>query len=336
MLDVSLFLVTIVIIALVFDYTNGAHDSANAIATIVSTKVLSPKMAVLMAALLNLLGALVGTKVAHTIGSGIVRPDLVTDSQTLVLAALLGAIVWNLITWYLGLPSSSSHALIGGLMGAAIASGGWHTLNYHSINEKIILPLIISPLTGLIGGYLLMVGLAWLCFRAHPRKTNNLFRRLQILSSAFMATSHGMNDAQKTMGIITLALFIFHRIPVTEVPLWVKISCALAMGLGTATGGWKIVKTMGHKIFKLEAIHGFAAETAAALVITGASLVGAPISTTHTISSSVLGVGASKRLSAVRWGIAGNMVIAWVVTIPASALVAALCFYALEMVGLAY
>jgi inorganic phosphate transporter, PiT family len=323
----------IVIVALVFDYTNGAHDSANAIATVVSTKVLSPRTAVLMAALLNFVGALVGTSVAHTIGSGIIHPDMVKGSQALVLAALIGAIFWNGLTWYLGLPSSSSHALIGGLMGSAVAHGGWATLNYGSIFKKVVLPLFISPMAGLIGGYLLMLGLVWLLRGAHPRKANSAFRKLQIVSSAFMATSHGLNDAQKTMGIITLALFIFHMIPTMEVPLWVKMASALVMGLGTATGGWKIVKTMGHKIFKLEAIHGFAAETAAALVIVGASSMGAPISTTHTISSTVLGVGASKRLSAVRWGVAGNMVVAWMLTIPMAGVVAWGMYYLLMSIG---
>ena len=331
--DVPLLLVAIVAVALFFDYTNGAHDSANAIATIVSTKVLSPKVAVVMAALLNFAGAFMGDQVAKTIGSGIVNADMVMGSQALVLAALLGAIFWNILTWYLGLPSSSSHALIGGLMGSAVCYGGLDALNYMSILKKVIVPLVLSPMGGFLGGYLLMVLLTW-TFRNHkPRKVNGLFRKLQIVSSAFMATSHGQNDAQKTMGIITLALFIFHEIPAIEIPFWVKLFCACAMGLGTATGGWKIVKTMGHKIFKLEPIHGCAAETAAAIVITGASHFGAPISTTHVISTSVLGVGASKRFSAVRWGVAGSMVMAWIITIPASALVAALSFYALKFIG---
>ena len=323
----------IVVVALIFDFTNGAHDSANAIATVVSTKVLSPKTAVLMAALLNFVGALVGTSVAHTVGSGIIHPDMVKGSQALVLAALVGAIFWNAFTWYLGLPSSSSHALIGGLIGSAVAHGGWATVNYTSILKKVVLPLFLSPMTGLIGGYLLMLLLAWLCRSANPRRANRAFRKLQIVSSAFMATSHGLNDAQKTMGIITLALFIFHLIPTMEVPLWVKMASASVMGLGTATGGWKIVKTMGHKIFKLEAIHGFAAETSAAMVIVAASSVGAPISTTHIISSTVLGVGASKRLSAVRWGVAGNMVVAWVLTIPMAALVGWGASFLLALVG---
>jgi len=330
-----LFLAIIIVVALVFDFTNGAHDSANAIATVVSTKVLSPRTAVLMAAVLNLVGAFIGTEVAQTIGSGIVNAEMVKGCQALTLAALMGAIFWNLFTWYLGLPSSSSHAIIGGLIGSALAYRGWTALNYASIFHKILLPLVFSPLAGFMGGYLLMLGLSWSLCNAHPGRVNTAFRKLQMLSSAFMATSHGMNDAQKTMGIITLALYVGHRIPDLTVPAWVKLACALAMALGTAMGGWKIVKTMGHKIFKLEAVHGFAAETAAAAVISSASLIGAPISTTHTISTSILGVGASKRLSAVRWGIAGNMIVAWVLTIPAAAGMAAVCFWILELAGLA-
>ncbi len=335
MLEIPLLLVLIVIVALIFDFTNGAHDSANAIATIVSTKVLSPKVAVLMAGVLNLLGALLGTKVAQTVGSGIINTEMVMGCQALVVAALLGAIIWNLLTWWLGLPSSSSHALIGGLIGAAVAYRGFETLYFASICRKVLLPLVLSPLLGFAGGYVLMLALIWCFQRMHPSRINTWFRKLQIGSSAFMATSHGFNDAQKTMGVITLALVIFHQIPEFSVPFWVKVSCALAMGLGTAMGGWKIVKTMGHKIFKLEPIHGFAAETAAAAVITGASTLGAPISTTHIISSTVIGVGASKRFSAVRWQVAGNMVIAWVLTIPASALVAAGFFELFLLLGLA-
>jgi len=327
--EVSLVLVGVVALALFFDFTNGAHDSANAIATVVSTKV-----AVCMAAALNLLGAFLGTHVAETVGSGIVSPETVQGCQPLVAAALIGAIFWNLLTWYFGLPSSSSHALIGGLMGAAVAYKGVASLNYTVIADKILLPLIFSPLAGFLGGYLLMLGLSWAFARSTPRRVNILFRRLQILSSAFMATSHGLNDAQKTMGIVTLALLIFHHIDAFVIPFWVKLACALAMGLGTAAGGWKIVKTMGHRIFKMEAVHGFAAETAAALVITSASAMGAPISTTHTISTAVLGVGASKRLSAVRWGVAGNMVVAWILTIPAAAAAAWLAFEALVVTGL--
>lgn len=334
MLEIPLLLIFVVAIALVFDFTNGAHDSANAIATIVSTKVLSPRTAVIMAASLNLFGAFLGTEVAQTVGSGIVAPEMVTGCKILVLAALFGAIFWNMLTWYLGIPSSSSHALVGGLIGAAVAFKGWDAPNYASIGKKVLIPLLLSPLAGFLVGYLIMVALTWMFVKAHPRTVNTAFKKLQILSSAFMATSHGLNDAQKTMGIITLALVIFQMQPDVTIPFWVKLSCALAMGMGTAMGGWKIVKTMGHKIFKLEPVHGFAAETAAAAVIMGASSMGAPISTTHTISTAVIGVGASKRFSAVRWGVAGNLVVAWVLTIPASGAVAALCFYALDFIGL--
>jgi len=332
--EIPLMLAAIVVVALAFDFTNGAHDSANAIATVVSTKVLPPRVAVLMAAGLNLLGAFLGTKVAETVGGGIVAPDVVAGCTILVMAALLGAIAWNIITWCLGIPSSSSHALVGGIIGSAIAYHGWATPNYPSIFQKVIVPLLLSPLAGFAMGYLLMVLLSWIFVKAHPHSVNTLFKRLQIISAAFMATSHGLNDAQKTMGVITLALVIFKIQPGVAVPFWVKIACATTMGLGTATGGWKIIKTMGHKIFKIEPVHGFAAETSAAGIIVGASLFGAPISTTHVISTAVIGVGSAKRLSAVRWQVARNLVIAWILTIPASACLAALSFMALELAGL--
>ena len=334
MLEISLLLVVVIVVALVFDFTNGAHDTANAIATVVSTKVLAPGVAVMMAALLNLVGAFIGTHVAQTIGSGIVHPDMIKGCQALTLAGLCGAIVWNLFTWYLGLPSSSSHALIGGLVGATLAYRGMEALNFLSIFYKILLPLVLSPLGGFLAGYSMMVALSWSFRNAHPHKVNQAFRKLQILSSAFMATSHGTNDAQKTMGIITLALFVGHQIPDLTVPVWVRLACALAMAMGTAIGGWKIIKTMGHKIFKLEAVHGFSAETSAAGVISLASSFGAPISTTHVISSAILGVGSSKRLSAVRWGIAGRMATAWLLTLPAAGVVAAICFELLRLAGL--
>ena len=334
MLEVSLLLVLIVAVALFFDFTNGANDSANAIATIVSTQVLSPRAAVIMAAVLNLLGAMAGTRVAMTIGGGIVHTDMLTGCQALILAALSGAIAWNLITRHLGIPSSSSHALIGGLIGACITHGGWGAVDYHSFAAKVVFPLVISPVAGFVYGYTMMVALTWISFKAHPRKASWFFRRAQLVSSALVAANHGLNDAQKTMGIITLALFLFHKIPAVEVPFWVKVSCALAMGMGTASGGWKIIKTMGHRIFRLEPIHGFAAETGASMVIGVASIMGAPVSTTHTISCTILGVGSSKRLSAVRWGVAGDMVVAWILTIPASALMAAGCLCVLKWVGL--
>jgi inorganic phosphate transporter, PiT family len=334
MLEISLLLVVVIVVALVFDFTNGAHDTANAIATVVSTKVLAPGIAVMMAAFLNLIGAFIGTHVAQTVGSGIVHPDMIKGCQALTLAGLCGAIAWNLFTWYLGLPSSSSHALIGGLIGATLAYKGSEALNLSSIFYKILMPLVLSPLGGFLAGYLVMLVLSWMFRNAHPHKVNQAFRKLQIVSSAFMATSHGTNDAQKTMGIITLALFVGHQIPDLTVPFWVQLSCALSMAMGTAMGGWKIIKTMGHKIFKLEAVHGFSAETSAAGVIAVASSFGAPISTTHVISAAILGVGSSKRLSAVRWGVARRMATAWLLTIPAAGAVAALCFELLLLAGL--
>lgn len=335
MLEIPLLLVIIVIAALIFDFTNGAHDCANAIATVVSTKVLSPKMAIIMAASLNFIGALLGEEVALTLGSGIVNADVVSGSQTLVLAALVGAIVWNSITWYFGIPSSSSHALIGGLMGAALAHVGIESLHLDIILHKIIIPLLASPLAGFFMGIILMGSISIIFFKVNRRVVNSIFKKSQIFSAAIMALSHGLNDAQKTMGVITLGLVIFGYVPGgadMHIPTWVKIFCALAMAAGTATGGWKIIKTMGHKIFKLEPVHGFAAETSAAAVIAGASMIGAPISTTHTITASIFGVGSTKRLSAVRWGIAGNLIIAWVLTIPASATVGAISFYLFELI----
>ena len=332
MFDIPLLLIFIVIAALVFDFTNGAHDCANAIATVVSTKVLTPRTAVTMAATLNLIGAFLGTEVAHTLGGGIVNPEVVSGSHILVLAALIGAIAWNSITWYFGIPSSSSHALIGGLIGAACAHAGSEALNAMSIVKKVILPLVLSPLGGFVMGVLIMMLISILFFSMNRTRVNRFFAKSQIVSAGFMALSHGLNDAQKTMGVITLALLIFGRIDEIHVPMWVKFACAFAMAAGTAVGGWKIVKTMGHKIFKLEPVHGFAAETSAAAVIGVASLFGAPISTTHTITACIFGVGSTKRFSAVRWGIAGNLIIAWVLTIPAAATVGALSFFLLSLI----
>ncbi|MDR0466057.1 MAG: inorganic phosphate transporter [Deltaproteobacteria bacterium] len=333
MFELPLLLILIVFVALVFDFTNGAHDCANAIATVVSTKALSPRTAVLMAAILNFVGALLGEEVALTLGSGIVNPEVVADSRILMLAALSGAIVWNLVTWHCGIPSSSSHALIGGLVGAAATHAGLSSLNGTSIVQKVLIPLVCSPLAGFAMGFLLMGLIIVLLGRVNRTKLNRAFFKLQIASSAFMATSHGLNDAQKTMGAITLALLIFGQIDDVQVPLWVKLLCAAAMAAGTAVGGWKIIKTMGHRIFKLEPVHGFAAECSASLVIGAASLFGAPISTTHTITSCIFGVGSTKRLTAVRWGVAGNLVVAWILTLPASAAIAAVGFLILRYCG---
>lgn len=332
MFEIPFLLILIVLVALVFDFTNGAHDCANAIATVVSTKVVTPRFAVGMAAALNLAGALLGTEVAKTLGAGLVLPEVVQGSHILVLAALLGAIFWNCLTWYFGIPSSSSHALIGGLVGAALAHAGPEALNFSVIVNKVLLPLVLSPLAGFGMGFLIMWLIYWLFARVMRSKVNRIFRKMQLVSAAFMATSHGLNDAQKTMGIITLALFIFGEIDEVAVPLWVKLACALAMAAGTAIGGWKIVKTMGHRIFKLEPVHGFAAETSAALVISGASVLGAPVSTTHTISACIFGVGSTKRLSAVRWTVAGQLVTAWVLTLPAAATVGFCSYWLLHLI----
>ncbi len=332
MFDIPLLLLFIIIVALIFDFTNGAHDSANAIATVVSTKVLSPKTAVLMAASLNLVGALLGTEVANTLGKGIVNTDIVFGNHLLVLAAILAAICWNIITWYYGIPSSSSHALIGGLIGAALMATGPSSLNGSSIITKILLPLVLSPIAGFIVGFLFMKFISIIFADVNHTLLTKFFKKLQIGSAAFMATSHGLNDAQKTMGVIALALFIFNKIETIYVPLWVKIACALAMALGTAMGGWRIVKTMGHKIFKLEPVHGFSAETSAAMVITSASLFGAPISTTQTITACIFGVGSTARLSAVRWPIAGDLIIAWILTIPGTSILSMIFFYLLSFI----
>lgn len=320
MLDSFVLLVCVVIFALVFDYINGFHDTANSIATVVSTRVLRPSQAVMMAAALNLFGAFLGVEVAKTIGKGMVSGASVT--QVTVLAALIGAIIWNLITWYFGIPSSSSHALIGALCGSAAAYSGLGALNTQGLMQKVLIPMIVSPTLGLIVGFLVMTSLYWMLVKAKPGFVNRWFSKLQLVSAGFMALSHGSNDAQKTMGIITLALMSYYGTPAGnhdfQIPFWVVLSCALAMGMGTLAGGWKIIHTMGSKMIKLQPIHGFAAETSAAIMIMTASHMGMPVSTTHVISSSIMGVGASKRFSAVRWGIVGSIVWAWVLTFPLS------------------
>jgi PiT family inorganic phosphate transporter len=309
-------LVAVVILALAFDYVNGFHDTANAIATVVATRVLSPLQAVLMAATLNFVGAMMGTAVATTVGKGIVEPGAVT--QQLVISALLSAIVWDLVTWYYGIPSSSSHALVFSIVGAGIASGGLGVLGWWGI-EKVVIGLFTSPMLGLSLGFLFMIGTIHLFSRAHPAFVSRFFGRAQLISSMYMAFSHGGNDAQKTMGVITMSLAAYYGWTGDdwEVPLWVIIAAATAMGLGTASGGWRIIKTMGHKIVELKPIHGFAAETMAASIIEVATRLGIPISTTHVISSTIMGVGATGNPRAVRWGVAGNIVTAWIVTIPA-------------------
>jgi PiT family inorganic phosphate transporter len=306
-------LILIIVLAVLFDIANGWHDCANAIATVVSTKVLSPGAAVAIAAFMNILGAFLTTAVAKTIGKGIVDPAGITDQ--VIIAALLSAIIWNLITILMGLPVSSSHALVGGLIGAAAAHGGMSILNSDGI-MKIFTSLLVSPLFGFVIGYAFMKLILFLFGHLSPGTISKYFGRLQIVSSSFMAFGHGSNDAQKAMGIITMALFASGKIDTLDVPTWVVITCALAMGFGTIFGGWKIIKTLGVKMLKLEPIHGFAAETSSAGIIMAASYFGMPVSTTHVVSTAILGVGATKRLSAVRWGIAGKIVMAWVLTLP--------------------
>jgi PiT family inorganic phosphate transporter len=325
-------LLAVIGLAIAFDYINGFHDTANAIATSVSTRALRPTHAILMSATANFLGALTGTAVAKTIASGIATTPSGDEGQIVVAAALVGAIFWNLLTWRFGIPSSSSHALIGGLIGSVIASLGPSALNGPGIVEKVLVPLVASPILGVGIGFLFMVVLLNVFRRAHPQVINERFRRLQVVSASYMAFSHGSNDAQKTMGIITLALVAAGVLDEAIVPLWVILLSASAISLGTAAGGWRIIKTMGQRVVKLDPVHGFAAETTAATIIIGASHFGMPVSTTHVISSAIIGVGSSERLSAVRWGVAGNIIIAWILTIPASGIAAWLAWEVLSRI----
>ena len=360
-------ILTVILVALIFEYINGFHDTANSIATVVSTKVLSPRQAVFLAAVTNLIGALWGTAVAKTISSGLVDSSIVT-SQVLV-CALLGGIVWNLITWWFGIPSSSSHALIGGLVGAALAAahGNWgvviwsqpsavHWWEGKGLLWKVVVPMIMSPFVGFIVGFILM-GILYFALRNwRPQSVNTLFGRLQLVSSAGMGFMHGTNDAQKTKGIIALALVagtkagVFNDLPSwlsflftpepekgksIEIALWIKITCAITMAAGTAAGGWRIIKTLGHKMVKLQPVHGFAAETTSAGVILTATHFGIPVSTTHNISAAIMGVGAAKRLNAIRWLVVERMAWAWVLTIPVSGFIAYVLFMGIRSIGAA-
>ena len=321
-------LIAVLLLAVSFDYINGFHDTANAIATSVSTRALSPRLAIAMSATANFVGALTGTAVAKTVGSGLIEQQF--EGQVVIAAALTGAIVWNLLTWRLGIPSSSSHALIGGLLGAVAAAAGFGAWKIDGIVNKVLLPLVSSPIAGFLIGLGMMVLIFNLFKRVHPKKMNDRFRRLQVVSAGFMAFSHGSNDAQKTMGVMTLALLSAGIIDEFKVPLWVIVVAASAMSLGTAAGGWRIIKTMGTKVVKLDPVHGFAAETTAASVIFGASLLGMPVSTTHVISSAIMGTGSSDRFNAIHWAVARNIGVAWVLTIPATAMTAALAYWILN------
>jgi PiT family inorganic phosphate transporter len=330
----ALGLIGIFALAVTFDYINGFHDTANAIATSVSTRAIRPEYAILLSATANFVGAIVfGTAVAQTIGGGIVHDELVlSNGFTVLAAALLGAISWNLITWALAIPSSSSHALVGGLIGAAWASAGLDAVQWGNFAVKVLVPLLVSPVLGLLGGLALMLIMLNLFVRANPRRLNDRFRRVQILSATYMALSHGSNDAQKTMGIMTLALFSAHAIPTKAVPVWVILLAATAMCAGTAAGGWRIMRTMGQRVVRLDPVHGFAAETTAGSVILAASHFGMPVSTTHVITTAIMGVGTTNRLSAVRWGVARDIITAWILTIPCAAAIGAAALFLLSLI----
>jgi PiT family inorganic phosphate transporter len=321
----------IVVLALIFDFINGFHDSANAIATSVSTRVLSMRSAVIMSAVMNLLGAFMNQKVASTIGNGIINPSLISPS--VIIVAIISAIIWDLLTWYFGIPSSSSHALIGSLIGAAIVYQSSVTVvDWTIFFKSIIIPLFLSPILGFVFGYMLMIALQWILRKSRPTTVSKFFSKAQIASAMFMALNHGGNDAQKSMGVITMCLVSAGYLTKFSVPIWVTVSCALAMALGTSFGGYKIIKTMGMNMARLAPVNGFAAETGAAAVIFSATMLNAPVSTTQIISTSIMGVAASRRLSSVRWIIAKNIVWAWVITIPVCALMASVLSMLLKLI----
>ena len=334
MLTLTIVLLTAVIVSsIVFEYINGFHDSANAIAAVVSTKVLSPRTAVLYSAVLNFVGALLGVHVAKTIGSGIIEGSTIT--LQVIFCALLAAIIWNLITWWFGLPSSSSHALIGGLIGSAFVHAGAGSIHFGILIKKVIIPMFASPVAGFAVGFIVMASFLWIFCRMRPDRVNRKFRKVQILASGLVALSHGMNDAQKTMGIITMALVTCGIITMAPgefyVPIYVKIVCALTMALGTMSGGWKIIHTMGKKIIKLKPINGAAADFSSASIILTASFFGIPLSTTHIVSTFIMGVGSTVKAHAVKWGVVGNIITAWVLTIPCCVLISAMTYSLLKL-----
>lgn len=324
-------LVVTIGVALGFTYTNGFHDSANAIATSVSTRALTPRAALAMAAVMNLAGAFLGSGVAKTVSEGLISTPEGSKGMGILFAALIGAIVWNLVTWYFGLPSSSSHALFGGMVGAALAGGT--TVYWSGVLEKVVIPMFVSPFVGLILGYLVMVGILWMFRKANPHKAKRGFRIAQTVSAAAMALGHGLQDAQKTMGIVVMALVIADVEDQGDaIPVWVKIACAVTLSLGTYAGGWRIMRTLGRRIIELDPPQGFAAETTAASVMYTASFMfHAPISTTHVITSAIMGVGSTKGSRAVRWGVAKNIVLGWFITMPAAAVVAGLSYFAVKL-----
>lgn len=320
----------VVLLAVLFDYINGFHDTANAIATSVSTRAISPRHAIMMAAILNFAGAMISTGVAKTIGGDLVlNPAQI--SLEVIIAALIGSIIWNIVTWYYRIPNSSSHSLIGGVIGAVCISVGPAALDINGIGQ-IIASLILSPIVALCTGYFVMVSLMWIFRRFSPVRLNRQFRKMQLVSASLMAFSHGSNDAQKAMGIIALALLSGGYIDTMEIPIWVKIACATSMALGTSAGGWRIISTMGTKIFKMESINGFAADLNSSIIIFSATFLHLPVSTTHVVSGSIMGIGSAERVRAVHWGVARSMVVTWVVTIPISAVMSALIYEAITLI----
>ncbi len=326
----TVLLVVVVAVALGFDFTNGFHDTANAVATSVSTRALSPRLAVLIAAIANLAGAFVTTAVAKTVGKGIIDTGLATEKT--VLAALIGAIAWNLFTWWLGLPSSSSHALIGGLIGAALVQSGSRGVEWHDIAHKVAIPAVMAPTIAFAGAFVLLLAIYWLFKWMTPGVANRSFRIGQLASGTWVAFTHGANDAQKTMGVIALALYTHGTIDEFYVPNWVKVAAGVAIAAGTYAGGWRIMRTLGQRVIAMEPASGFSAQTTAGATIYLATHFGYPLSTTHVISGAVMGAGATKRLSAVRWGVAGNIVMAWILTIPMAALVAAALYWPVQAI----
>jgi PiT family inorganic phosphate transporter len=321
-------LVITVVVALAFDFTNGFHDTANAVATSVSTRALTPRVAVAVAAVANLAGAFATTAVATTIGKGIIDSNLATEKT--VLAAVVGAIVWNLLTWHLGLPSSSSHALIGGLIGAALAQSGLSGVQWHGVAHKVVIPALWAPTIAFGAAFVLLLAIYWVFRWLTPGIASRSFRLGQLASGTWVAFTHGSNDAQKTMGVIALALYSEGQISSFYIPNWVKITAGLAIAAGTYSGGWRIMRTMGQRVYQLEPVSGFAAQVTAGTVIWASTKAGYPLSTTHVVSGGVMGVGSTKRFSAVRWGVAGSIVVAWTLTLPAAALVAAICYFPIE------
>lgn len=327
--NANILIFLVIILALAFDFVNGFHDTANAIATCVSTRAVPPAVAIIMSAVLNFAGAMISTGVAKTIGGDIVQSANMVN-EVVIIAALVGAITWNLITWWFGMPSSSSHALVGGIIGSVIISVGFMGLNGYGI-LKIFLSLVLSPVAALVVGWITLHVIFAICHSFRPASVNDNCNRLQVVSAALMAFAHGSNDAQKSMGIITLALLSGGYIGALEVPTFVKILCALAMALGTSVGGWKIIRTVGGKIFRMQPVHGFSADLNSAIVIFGATLLHLPVSTTHVVSGSIMGVGAAQRVKAVHWDVARQMVTAWILTIPATAILGAIAYLVLHL-----